>query len=45
MNQSIMDFNEQNTNHYEKLVEEYEQAVKNGFEGTITEYLTYRDYT
>ena len=45
MDQSIMKHDEQDINFQEKLIEQYQQAVKNGFEGTVNEYLAYRDYT
>lgn len=44
MNESVMK-HEENITFQEKLQQEYEKAVEEGFQGTKEEYLSIRDYT
>lgn len=44
MDTSVMKHDE-DTSFEEKLQQEYEEAVKEGFKGTKEEYLSIRDYT
>lgn len=42
---SIMKEDETNSSYQEKLEKEYNEAVSNGFTGTIEEYKALRDFT
>lgn len=42
---TVMEYDENSTSFENKLREEYEEAVSNGFSGTYEEYIAIRDYT
>ena len=44
-NNSVMKENTNDSSYEEKLQEEYENAVAEGFKGTKEEYLILKDYT
>ena len=44
-NNSVMKENNKDSSYEEKIQEEYEAAVAEGFKGTKEEYLALKDYT
>lgn len=44
-NNSVMKENDNNNSYDDKIQEEYEKAVAEGFKGTKEEYLSLKDYT
>ena len=44
-NESVMKHQESSNTFQEKLEQEYQEAISEGFKGTKEEYLQLRDYT
>lgn len=45
MDKTVMEYDSTQISFQKKIEEEYNEAVKNGFVGTIEEYKALRDYT